>query len=51
MSNIDYNKSSKAWVPRILECKKIKLKINDRKLSKLKNEEVAHILNVFEDKE
>ena len=48
---MDYNKSSIACDPCALECKKINLKINNRKLSELKNEEVSHILNVFEDKE
>ena len=48
---IDYNKSSKACDPCALECKKINLKINNRKLSELKNDEASHILNIFEDKE
>ena len=48
---IDYNKSSKAGVPCALECKKIDLKINNRKLSELKNEEASHILKIFEDRE
>ena len=47
----DLNKSSKACDPCALECKKIDEKINNRKLSELKNNEVAHILNIFEDKE
>ena len=47
----DYNKSSKACDPCALECKKIDEKINNRKLSELENNEVAHILNIFEDKE
>jgi hypothetical protein len=45
---IDYNKSSKVCDPCALECKKIDRKINKRKLSELKDEEVAHILNVFD---
>ena len=48
---IDYNKSSKACDPCALECKKIDLKINNRKLTELKNEEVSHILKIFEDSE
>ena len=47
--DIDYNKSSKACDPCALECEKINRKINNRKLSDIKNEEVAHIfLNIFE---
>ena len=48
---VDLNKSSKACDPCALECKKINEKINNRKLSELENNEVAHILNIFEDKE
>jgi len=40
MSNIDYNKSSKA-------CKKIDNRVNNRKLSEIKIKEVPHILKVF----
>ena len=47
---IDLNKSSKACDPCALECEKINEKINKRKLSKLKNKEVSHILNIFESK-
>ena len=46
--DIDYNKSSEACEPCTLECKKIDRKINNRKLSELKDEEVAHILNIFD---
>ena len=46
--DIDYNKSSKACNPCALECKKIDKKVNNRKLSELKNNEVSYILNVFE---
>ena len=46
----DLNKSSKACDPCALECKKINEKINERKLSELKNKEVSHILNIFESK-
>ena len=48
---VDYNKSSKACDPCALECKKIDLKINNRKLSEIKNDEVSHILKIFEDSE
>ena len=48
---VDLNKSSKACDPCALECKKIDEKINNRKLSELKNDEVAHILKIFEDKQ
>ena len=48
---IDYNKSSKACDPCASECKKINLKINSRKFSELKNDEVSHILKIFEDSE
>ena len=47
---VDLNKSSKACNPCASECEKINSKINKRKLSELKKEEVAHILNIFEDK-
>ena len=48
MSNIDYNKSSKACSPCNLECEKINKRINDRKLSEIKTKEVPHILKVFD---
>ena len=47
---VDFNKSSKACDPCASECKKVNEKINKRRLSELKNKEVLHILNVFEDK-
>ena len=46
--NIDYNKSSKSCDPCALECKKIDKKVNNRKLSDLKDAEVSYILQVFE---
>ena len=49
--NFDYNNSSKACDPCASECKKINLKINNRKFSELKNDEVSHILKIFEDSE
>ena len=45
--DIDYNNSSKACEPCLLECKKINNKINNRKLSEIKDGEVPHILNIF----
>ena len=49
--DIDYNKSSKACDPCAEECKKINKKVNNRKLSEIKYEEVSHIfLNIFENK-
>ena len=47
---VDLNKSSKACDPCASECEKVNEKINKRRLSELKNKEVSHILNVFEDK-
>ena len=46
--DIDYNKSSKTCDPCALECKKIDKKVNNRKLSDLKDAEVSYILQVFE---
>ena len=47
--DIDYNKSSNSCDPCASECKKINKKVNNRKLSDIKDEEVAHIfLNIFE---
>ena len=53
--NIDENKSSdvygsqsqKACDPCAAECEKINRKINNRKLSDIKDDEVAHILSLF----
>ena len=47
MSNIDYNKSSKGCPACSMECKKISKRINNRKLTEIKNKEVPHILKVF----
>ena len=46
--HVDYNKSSKSCDPCALECKKIDKKVNNRKLSNLKKDEVSYILKVFE---
>ena len=53
--NIDENKSSdvygsqtlKACDPCAAECEKINRRINNRKLSNIKDDEVAHILSPF----
>ena len=47
MSNIDYNKSSTGCPACSMECKKIGKRINNRKLTEIKNKEVPHILKVF----
>ena len=47
MSNIDFNKSSKACSPCHLECKKINKRLNNRKLSEISTKEFPHILKVF----
>ena len=33
------------------ECKRIEIKINNRKLSDIKNEEIDHLINVFNKKD
>ena len=54
--NFDENNSSNAsglqvgqitCEPCANECKKIEIKINNRKLSDIKNEEIDHLINVF----
>ena len=54
--NFDENNSSNAsglqvcqitCEPFANECKKIEIKINNRKLSDIKNEEIDHLINVF----
>ncbi len=47
ISTVDYNKSSEACSPCNLECKKINKRINNRKFSKIKTDEVPHLLKVF----
>ena len=47
MSDIDYNKSSKSCQQCAEECKKINKRINQRKLSEIKDEDFPHILKVF----
>ena len=48
ISNIDYNKSSKACSPCNLECEKVNNRINNRKLSDIDAKEVPNILKVFD---
>ena len=48
ISEVDLNKSSKACSPCIMECKKINERINKRNLSDIKEQEVPHILKVFD---
>ena len=48
LSNINYNNSSESCFPCALECKKIDKKVNNRKLSEIKDVEVSYILNIFE---
>tara|TARA_B110000014_G_scaffold125555_1_gene86349 strand:+ start:490 stop:681 length:192 start_codon:yes stop_codon:yes gene_type:complete len=49
--DIDYNKSSKPCDPCALECERINRKVNNRKLSEIKSEEVTHIFqNTFKKK-
>ncbi len=48
ISEADLNKSSKACSPCCLECEKINKRVNNRKLSEIKTEEVPHILKVFD---
>ena len=37
--------------PCLSECEKIKRKINNRKLSEIKNNDIDHIINVFSSKD
>ena len=46
-SNTYGSQSQKACDPCAAECEKINKKINNRKLSDIKDEEVAHILSPF----
>ena len=46
-SNVYGSQSLKACDPCATECKKISKKINNRKLSDIKDNEVAHILSPF----
>ena len=46
-TEVDYNKSTEACPACALECEKINERVNNRKLSEIKTEEVPHILKVF----
>ena len=46
-SDVYGSQSQKACDPCAVECEKINRKINNRKLSDIKDEEVAHILSPF----
>jgi hypothetical protein len=46
-SDVYGSQSQKACDPCAAECKKISRKINNRKLSDIKDDEVAHILSPF----
>tara|TARA_Y100000741_G_scaffold320730_1_gene269440 strand:- start:267 stop:434 length:168 start_codon:yes stop_codon:yes gene_type:complete len=48
ISEIDYNKSSKACPTCASECEKINKRINKRKLTELDTKEIPHILKVFD---
>ena len=47
ISDFDYNNSAEACPTCFEECKKIEKRINTRKLSEISNEEVPHILKLF----
>ena len=47
ISEVDFNKSPVACSPCLIECKKINERINKRKITEIKTEEVPHILKVF----
>jgi len=47
MSEINFNKSSKACSPCSLECDKINKRLNNRKLEEIKSKELPQLLKVF----
>ena len=47
MSNIDLNKSASSCPTCAEECEKINKRINNRKLSDIKDKEIPHLLKVF----
>ena len=49
-SNVHGFQSQKACDPCANECKKIEIKINNRKLSDIKHEEIDHLISVFSNK-
>jgi len=48
ISEIDLNKSSEGCSPCVSECKKINQRIDKRNLSDINEQEVPHILKVFD---
>ena len=48
ISEIDLNQSSEGCFPCVSECKKINQRINKRNLSDINEQEVPHILKVFD---
>ena len=49
--NFDYNKSSRACDPCFSECKKIEKKMNNRKLTEIKCDEIDQFINIFDKKD
>ena len=47
MSDIDLNKSASACPTCAEECEKINKRVNNRKLSEIKEKEIPHLLKVF----
>ena len=47
ISDFDYNNSTEACPTCAKECKKIEKRINERNLSEINNQEVPHILKLF----
>ena len=47
ISDIDFNKSATACPTCSEECEKINKRINNRKLYEIKDEEIPHLLKVF----
>ena len=47
ISDFNYNSSAEACTACSEECKKIEKRINKRNLSEINNEEVPHILKLF----
>ena len=48
ITDIDYNKSAKSCPSCSLECEKMNIRMNKRKLSEIKKIEAPHILKVFD---
>ena len=48
ISDFDYNNSAETCPACSEECKKIEQRINKRNLSEINNEEVPHILKLFD---